>query len=158
MKTSMSQIEARMTGNETAIFFPEGIIGFTEQKQYTIVSEKSKRPFFWLQSVEDGGPSFIVIDPREFQVDYQSELSAADKAVLRVDNIEECEIFAIVSVPKDSDKISANLLAPLVVNKKENLGKQIVLQYSNYAVQHLILEEMLKTWGEKDVGSFAQTK
>jgi len=158
MKTSVAHLEKHALDTNTDVFFPEGIVGFTEHKEYKIVPEKSKAPFLWLQSVDNLELSFIIIDPQEFNPDYNPLLSEVDKTALEVNDTEECQFYTIVVVPKDSDKISANLLAPLVINKKISIGKQVILKDQNYSVQHLILEEMLKRSGEKDVSSFAQTK
>ncbi|MDD5745960.1 MAG: flagellar assembly protein FliW [Candidatus Omnitrophica bacterium] len=151
-------MEQTPSQKEAEILFPDGIIGFGEHKEYTIVSEKSKEPFLWLQSKHNADLSFIVIDPREFKPDYVPQISEADKTVLRVKSVDECRCFAIVAVPEDSDRISANLLAPVFINRKENIGKQVILQDQDYSVQHLIIDEMLKQLEEKDASSFAQTK
>ncbi len=82
----------------------------------------------------------------------------ADKTALKINDLSECDIFALVCVPKDSDEISANLLAPIIINKKNNIGRQVILQDQDYAVQHLILDEMLRKIEDTDVSSFAQTK
>ena len=158
MKTSVVHIEKHATGTNAGIFFPEGVIGFAGFKEYAVIHEKSKAPFFWLQSTDDPALSFIIIDPHEFKPDYDPTLSEIDKTTLGVNDVEECQFYVIVAVPKDSDKISADLLAPLVVNREKNIGRQVILQDQDYSVQHLILEEILKRSGEKDVSSFAQTK
>ncbi|MCP4650568.1 MAG: flagellar assembly protein FliW [PVC group bacterium] len=155
MKTSVAQAEQSATCDGTGVFFPDGIIGFTDCKQYKLVSKKSKEPFFWFQAVEREDISFIIIDPKEFKEDYTAALTESDKVALGVDSIDECNIFTIVLVPEDSDGISANLLAPLVINKKDSIGRQIVLQDAGYSVRHLIFEDTFKGVKEKDVSSFA---
>ena len=158
MKTSFAHVEYTSPHSKTNMFFPEGIIGFDDHKEYSIIQEKSKEPFFWLQSQKDSEVNFIIIDPLEFEGDYRPVLSDLDKSALRVKGINECFCYVIVCVPQDSDQISANLLAPLVINKKENIGRQVILQEQDYSVQHLILKEILKKIEEKNVSSFAQTK
>lgn len=140
------------------IFFPEGIIGFGEYKKFGVVKEKSREPFLWLQSAENQELSFILIDPKEIDASYTPSLCESDKAILQTENIDDCQCLSIVYVPKDSDKISANLLAPIVVNRQKNIAKQVILQDQEYSVQHIILDEMMRKIGEKDVSSFAETK
>jgi flagellar assembly factor FliW len=142
---------------DAQVLFPEGIVGFSGYKQYVICAEKTNEPFFWLQSVKSGGPSFIVVDPKEFNPGYTVSLTDQEKQILGVKGIDECKVFSIVFVPQDSDKISANLLAPLVINQKQKIGRQIILENTDYSVRHLILDEMLKGLKE-DVSSFAQAK
>ena len=143
MKTSCAQVERSLTEVKAEFVFPEGIIGFPANKQYTFVPEKSKEPFAWLESAESGGPSFIIIDPREFKPDYAPILTETDRRALDVTDDQECQFYAIVVVSNNSDSISANLLAPLVFNRKKMIGRQVVLQDQDYSVQHLILEEMV---------------
>jgi len=158
MKTSVVHAKHASSRPGTGIFFPEGIIGFDEHRQYTIVKEKSKEPFFWLQSSNNADVNFIIISPSEFKDDYDPILDESDKLALGITDIKDCCCYAIVCVPENSDQISANLLAPIIINKKENIGRQVILKDQDYSVQHLILEEMLKKIEDKNVSSFAQTK
>ncbi len=152
-----ASIEKTVCGMDQ-IFFPEGIIGFGEYKKFAILKEKSREPFLWLQSAENQELSFIIIDPKEIDANYAASLCDSDKAILETQDISDCQCFSIVYVPKDSDKISANLLAPIVVNRQKNVAKQVILQDQEYSVQHIILDEMMRKIGEKDVSSFAETK
>ena len=140
------------------IFFSEGIVGFAEHKRFYIDEQRSREPFLWLQSSENRDLSFILINPKECDPGYDPMLSEQDKNVLQINDISSCQCFSIVFIPKDSDRISVNLLAPIVINKSKQLARQIVLQDQDYSVQHLILDEMMKQIGEKDVSSFAKTK
>ncbi|MCK4995120.1 MAG: flagellar assembly protein FliW [Candidatus Omnitrophica bacterium] len=158
MKTSMTQVEQTSSLNGSKMFFPEGIIGFETHKEYRIVSEKSKEPFFWLQSQKDSEINFIIIDPLEFKPDYKPVLSALDISALQINDIEECQCYVIVCVPQGVDQISANLLAPVMINKQKNICRQVVLQEQDYSIQHLVLDEMLKKIEDKNVSSFAQAK
>ncbi|MFH2137577.1 MAG: flagellar assembly protein FliW [Candidatus Omnitrophota bacterium] len=144
--------------SKSGMLFPEGLIGFSGCKQYVIDEDKSKEPFFFLQSVENEKVGFIIINPKEFKSEYSVCLTDADKQALNVSSVDECDIFSIVFVPETSESMSVNLLAPLVVNKKSSIGRQVVLQDADYSVRHLILEEMFEGVKDKDVSSFAQTR
>ena len=146
------------SGKPGEIFFPEGIIGFEDCKRYDIVEEESNQPFFWLQSLDNKELGFIILNPKEFKKDYRVELSGSDKRVLKVQDGDECSVFSIVLVPDDSERMSANLLAPVIINKKDKIGRQVVLQDSGYSVRHLIMDEMDEGVKEKDVSSFAQAR
>ncbi len=158
MKTSITQEEHTSLLNGAKMFFPEGIIGFEDHKEYRIVKEKSKEPFLWLQSQNDPEINFIIIDPLEFKQTYNPVLAEPDKLALQISDVDECLCYVIVYVPQGSDQITANLLAPLMVNKQKNICRQVVLQEQDYSVQHLVLDEMLKKIEDKNVSSFAQAK
>ena len=91
MKTPVAHEEKSSSCRRTNLFFPEGIIGFNEHKEYVIVQEKSKEPFYWIQSAEDPEVNFIIIDPLEFKDDYEPVLSEADKSILRINEVKECK-------------------------------------------------------------------
>ncbi len=158
MKTQIASFERTLTCCPAEIFFPEGIIGFEKHKEYAIINEKSKEPFFWMQAKDNPEAAFIIIDPKEFMAEYDPILSNTDKTFLRVEQACQCQCFSIICVPKDSDKITANLLAPLFINQRENIGRQVVLQDQDYSVQYLILDEMLKKIEDKNVSTFSKTK
>ena len=149
MKTSVAHVSRNAQARiSTTITFAEGIIGFPECKCYAMMEEKSREPFFWLQAEHDADLSFIVMNPREVKADYAPVLSEIDKRALGVQDESDCDFWAIVSVARDSDQISVNLLAPLAVSKKEKRGRQVILQDQEYEIQYLLLEEMLKQSGD----------
>ncbi|MFH2144976.1 MAG: flagellar assembly protein FliW [Candidatus Omnitrophota bacterium] len=158
MKTTVTQMEKESACSSRDVFFPEGIIGFSKHKRYQVLINKSQEPFLWLESKEDPKLCFVIIDPKEFYPEYSPVLTETDRLALGVDCVDGCQFFTIVVIPEDSSKISANLLAPVVINKKDNIGRQVVLQEQGYSVQHLILEDMLKRLGDKNVSSFTQTE
>lgn len=158
MKTSAAQLERYSREQSTSMVFPEGIIGFSEHKEFSIMFNKSKEPFIWMESCQDSNLSFIIIDPQEFKQGYDPILSSADKTALKINDLSECFIYTLVCVPKDSNEISANLLAPIIINKNSNIGRQVILHDQDYSVQHLILEDMLRKIEDTDVSSFAQAK
>ena len=156
MKTLSTHEKESLCGAK--MVFPDGIIGFEDHKDYRVVKEKSKEPFLWLQSEGDSEINFIIIDPLEFKHDYKPVLSAADKTALKISSVEECQCYVIICVHQGSVQISANLLAPLMVNKEKNISRQVVLQEQDYSVQYLVLDEMIKKIEDKNVSSFAQAK
>jgi len=56
-------------------------------------------------------------------------------------------VFSIVVIPEDINKITANLLAPVIINTKRFKGKQIILNDKKYTTKHYILEELKKAKG-----------
>ena len=56
------EIEIR---DEDILDLPDGLIGFEEYTRYVLLSIPEEAPFSWLQSVEDPGLAFVVINPLE---------------------------------------------------------------------------------------------
>jgi len=120
--------------------FPQGLLGFEEYRSFALI-DAHKKPFFWLQSTEEARIAFILIKPSIFHEDYEPGISAEDYADIGAEGLEECLIFAIVTVP-DSGPMTANLQGPLFISKKTRKGKQCISPRDEYRTKHDILEEM----------------
>ncbi|WP_282938797.1 flagellar assembly protein FliW [Paenibacillus sp. RC67] len=118
------------------IQFPTGIPGFEELKKYVIINPDTDLPLFYLQSVENPELSFIVIDPFIFEPSYEFVLPDLAREELKAYIEQDIVVWSIVSVRDDFQNATHNLLAPLVINMKERLGKQVILQNTSYKTRH----------------------
>jgi len=110
------------------------IIGFEEYKEYTmgnIFGDTS--PFRLLSCVEDS-LSFVVVSPYYILEDYSLELEENVLNSLEVDEnaIENVAVLCIVR--QDENVLFVNLRSPVVINIKEGLFTQIILQNESYGV------------------------
>jgi flagellar assembly factor FliW len=126
---------------ENAIInFSEGILGFPENKKYILLNADEGSPFKWLQSLEDMGLTFLLIDPFTFKPDYKVELSESVKEELGgIKSKEDYVVFVIVVIHKDPAESTANLLGPIILNIKNQQAKQIVLSDFNYTTKCQLL-------------------
>jgi len=122
------------------IHFPDGLFGFEEVKQYFLLDSK-EGPFYWLQSAEHPELAFVLIDPRVFKNNYILSLTDDDYRAIDAQKGEVID-FAIVTVPEDPEKISANLMGPLIINRKTRKARQAISENDEYTVKHYIVEEM----------------
>jgi flagellar assembly factor FliW len=126
---------------EADIFkFPDGIPGFEQLHRFIIVKPNQELPFSFLQSVEEGAVAFIIVNPFVFYPEYEFEISEETKQELRIKAEEEVLVWNIVSIRDDLDNATINLLAPVIINTTEQLGKQIVLQGNTYTVKHRLIQ------------------
>ena len=130
--------------DESAIIrFEDGIIGFEGYRDYVLIDDAAgQSPFRRLQSVEDSGLAFILLDPFSVKPDYEFMMEDDLIERLSVENANEVVVLAIVVVPDDVKKISFNLKAPLVINANLRKGVQYVVDRSNYGVRHYLFEEL----------------
>jgi flagellar assembly factor FliW len=142
------EVETERFGTLTApaeriIHMISPIFGFARSKRYVVLPrEDGGSPFIWLQSVEEPGLAFVVINPFEFFPEYDIELPTPDQRELELRTAEECVILAIVTVPQDNPRaLSANLVAPIVVNARTRNARQVVLYESGYFTRHPLLPE-----------------
>jgi flagellar assembly factor FliW len=123
------------------IHFPEGIIGFGGLCNYYLLDSR-EGPFYWLQSEEEPELAFLLVDPRVFRHDYKLMVRESDLRDLNIKDKQDLLDFTIVTVPEDHSKISANLMGPILINRKTKLAKQVISENEEYTVKHYILEEM----------------
>lgn len=129
--------------NESEIInFIDGLPGFENEKSFIIISNPdNKVPFKWLQSVENSDLVFVIINPFLFKPDYEFDIPEHVLEKLKIIAEEDIAVYSIVVVPDNIEKMTANLLGPVIINTKEKLGKQIVLDDNRYTTKHYILEE-----------------
>lgn len=127
---------------EEILNFPEGILGFEEVRKYVLIPMEEGNPLMWMQSVDEPSLAFVVISPFEFRPNYSINLSDKDVQFLDLKEPQDAEIFAIVVIPEDSSRMTANLQGPIVINKSEKVGKQIISGNPKHKIRHYILDEM----------------
>lgn len=120
---------------DNILTFERGIFGFEGQSRYVLLG-KSDDMLFWLQSIEDEEVAFVVINPQLVIPEYQPEIQIDDLTDLEADeNSLDLLVYAIVVVPEEIKKMTANLKAPIVINIKNKKGKQIVLNNDKYKIK-----------------------
>ncbi|MFW5649235.1 MAG: flagellar assembly protein FliW [Candidatus Alkaliphilus sp. MAG34] len=128
------------------INFVDGIPGFEKLLRYVIVENPDKDiPFKWLQCVDDSDLAFVIVDPFVFKKDYEFDIPQNVIKKLHIESHKEINIYTIVVVPEDIEKMTANLAAPILINVANKKGKQVFLEDDRYHRRHLILEEIKKS-------------
>jgi flagellar assembly factor FliW len=139
-----TRLERLSFTDEEVIHVLTGILGFSRYQKYIIVEREEDFPFKWLHSVEDPSLALVVTDPFLFFPDYRIEPDQKDLDELQVKDQKELIIYVIVTVPADPDLTSANLMAPLVINPKKRIAKQLVLPRSPYTIKHYLFHQIIK--------------
>lgn len=123
--------------------FPQGILGFEQVKQYAVLNPQQEGPFRILQGVDESDLAFVVVDPRVCDAQYQVGLSLDWQDELGVESGDASEIltYAIVTIPQKVEEMTANLQAPVVVNRQTGLAKQVVLAGDRYSIRHRMLPQ-----------------
>lgn len=125
-----------LTVEESAVYaFPEGLPGFAAIRRFALCSPPPVAPFQWLQALDVGPLAFVVCDPRLFFPDYRVGVRATDLDPIRLADVAQGRVLVIVTVRREPEPFTANLLGPLVLNPQERLGRQIVLSESGYSTR-----------------------
>lgn len=129
-------------GEGEVISFPEGLFGFEDLKRFCLVDPGDDTLILWLQSLDKKEISFPVLEPKIFKPDYVVRLSGQELRALQLDNVNQGVVFNIITIPNDVALMTANMKAPVVINLKDQVGKQVVLQENEYSVRHTIFKEL----------------
>ncbi|MFA5183081.1 MAG: flagellar assembly protein FliW [Syntrophales bacterium] len=112
------------------------VLGFEKLRRFVIIDRNEEAAFWWLQSVDDGDIVFVVVNPFLIKEDYQPELQEEDIKLLEIEDDSETLLLGIATLNSHPPEITVNVRAPLVVNWKKKLGKQIVLADNSLEVQY----------------------
>lgn len=115
----------------------KGLLAFEEVLDYELKPVPDNPHFFWFEAKDEEGPSFILTRPEFFFQDYQIEIPEAEIKDLCPEEGETI-VYSIVTVPEKVMDMTANLLAPLLVNEKKGLARQLVLQDTSYTIRHYL--------------------
>lgn len=127
--------------NEADVFhFPEGIIGFPDFNRFVVLEHNPGSPFRWIQSITEGEMAFVVIDPLLLDPDYPMDKLKESLAVGDTP-LKDIGAAAIAVVPPAPHPITVNLLAPLVLDPNRRIGRQIILNGTDYTTRHVIVQE-----------------
>jgi flagellar assembly factor FliW len=119
--------------------FPNGLPGFLEEQEFILLPiAEDQNVFFILQSVKTAGLAFVVANPFVFFSEYEFNLDEGSKDLLKLESERDVLIFVILNIKTPFEHSTANLLAPIIINSKENLAKQVILHDTDYKTKHLL--------------------
>lgn len=128
--------------HENIITFQDGLLGFSDIKKYVIIDMDLDTPFKCLQSVEKWEIAFIIINPWDVFNDYEIDVDDNDISSLGDSEIDNLMLYTLVTITEN--KVTANLVGPLIINTASRKGRQTVLYKSSYTTKHDILSLVKK--------------
>ncbi|EKS4342926.1 flagellar assembly protein FliW [Clostridium botulinum] len=123
------------------IYFEKGIPGFEELKKFIIFPVKDNDVFSVFHSIEKEDMGIIVTSPFNIEKEYEIQLEKEQIANLKLQDEKDTLVLNTVTLNSDINKITANLRAPIVINIKEKIGKQIIINSDKYKVKHPLFKE-----------------
>ena len=122
------------------ITIPDGLFGFEQFKEYYLADVEIS-PFLLLQSKEEAAIGFIVTEPFLFFGEYEFDLDDSTIKYLDIADKDDILILVIVTLSENVKEITANLLGPLVINRKTHKGVQYIINTDKYSTKHKIFGE-----------------
>lgn len=118
-----------MTIDEKEIIqFPNGLLGFEDIKEFIILPLEKDSPFAILQSIKQQEIGFVIALPFVFKQDYAFDLAEEEKEELKIESLEGLLTYSIVTLKEPFNSSTLNLQAPILINHKQKIAKQLVLQ------------------------------
>jgi flagellar assembly factor FliW len=116
---------------ERVITLPDGVVGFPAARRWALLEPRHPdAPFRYLLCIDQPELGFVVCEPEPFWPGYANEVPRQD-----ADSV----VLVIVNVPGDPRDMTANLLAPLVIEVATRSGRQLVLDGQRWGTRHRVL-------------------
>ena len=124
------------------IYFENGIIGFPEMKRFLLIYDNEREGgVHWLQSVDVEDFALPVIDPLKIVDEYNPQVE--DELLKIIGYVEDTEMLVLttITIPSEIEKMSINLMAPIIINVSNCCACQMILE-GDYPVKYYIYEKL----------------
>ena len=125
---------------EKVIRFNGGIPGLECMKRCILIIVEETLPFYWLQSLEDGDVALPVIHSSIIDEGYSLSVDDSVFDELQIEREEDLLVVNVAVIPQDLSKMTANMAAPLLINIEKNIGRQVILDNSDYQMRQPIYD------------------
>jgi flagellar assembly factor FliW len=131
--TRFGSIEVR---EDSVLTVVDGMLGFSGCSRFTLMDDEIGEPFKWLQSLEIPSLAFVVIEPALILPNFHFSVKREQIKHLEVDTVEDLQVYVIVTMSGNILDVTVNLQGPILINKKNRLGQQLVLNDPNFSTRH----------------------
>lgn len=130
------------------VHFQNGIPAFENEHEFIVMPYDEESPYYFMQSANSPDLAFLLTIPFLFFPDYSFEIDDETIKELDVKNYDKLLYYSMITIPNGSIRyMTANLLAPVVINSENMQAKQVVLEKSNYTTKHRLFPEPAKKEG-----------
>lgn len=126
---------------EDIITFKKGLPGFENFKKFIILPLEENEIFSIVHSVEDEEIGIPVLSPFTICKNYEFSLSDEQIQNLNIKSEEDVLAFNTVTISSNYKDITTNLKAPIIINIKDKIGEQIIIDNDKYEIKHPIFQE-----------------
>ena len=127
---------------EKIVHFKEGIPAFEDEHEFLIIPYDEESPYYFMQSLKTPELAFLITTPFIFFPDYMIEIDDDTIEELSIKNQEDVMLYSLITIPNGSVRyMTANLLAPVVINTDNMQAKQIVMEKTRYTTKHRLFPD-----------------
>ena len=117
------------------ILFEKGIPGFENYRYFNVNIVEGIKRFYHIVSKEDSNIGFISISPFDIKKDYEIDLDEEFIKELDIKDEKDVLVICLITIGKSLKESTANLKSPIIINIKNNRGKQLILQDDKYKIK-----------------------
>ncbi len=118
--------------SEKILTFPNGIPGFEKYTKFILFhKEENNISAYWLESCDTPQVTFTLVDPEQYGISYDLELSEEEQGILATEDAEKLGVFLVLSKDVGEDGktsgLNANIAGPIIINPDARIGLQKVI-------------------------------
>ncbi len=121
--------------DDEVLNFPSGLPGFEFLRRFLALNLAGQERFIWLQSLDDPTIALPMTNPYDIFPDYEPKFPMSALESLGIARADDFVVMCVCIVTKDAAEMSCNLLAPIVINLRGRIGRQVTLEGSSYSVK-----------------------
>ena len=127
---------------KSIVHFAQGIPAFEDEHDFVLIPYDEESPYLFLQSCTTPDLAFLMTDPYLFFKDYEFEIDDATEKKLGLEKPEDVAVYVLLTIPGGSIKdMTANLMAPVIINQNTLDAVQLVLEKSPYQTKHRLFQQ-----------------
>src|SRR4051794_8058972 len=138
-RTASRPIEATMTDTELEMPIIDMALpmpGFPAHRQFVLVRLNDEGLLYAFTSIDDPELRFLVAPPEPFFPDYAPEIENEVFSALNTKDPDRLLVMVVITA--GVDETTANLLAPIIVDRDSRRAMQVVLTGSNMPVRAIM--------------------
>ncbi len=123
-----TRLGRRCIDTDKIVHFPQGLAGFEQEREFILLQIRPEAPLLILQSVNTPVVGLLVADPYSFldKAQFTPVLGAAEKQLLRIENLDDAAVLVTVSIPAGvPEEAALNLTGPIIINHEARVGMQV---------------------------------
>jgi len=134
MRVMKSDDEFELKATDAVIHFAEGLIGLAECKDFVLIENLGLTPFRLLQSVASPQIGFLVVEANRLIRDFHEYVPLREWESIGIEPTKEL-VFVIVTIGSTPETSRGIFQAPILVNYRKMIGKQVILTDSAFSIR-----------------------
>jgi len=120
------------------IRFPWGMPGLADLRNFLALSVPDNERYYWLQSLERLDLALPLVDPWSIFATYAPVLSESAQESLEITHPSDFATLCVVVTEQGGNITYVNLLAPIIINIRRMIGRQVLLENTSYDIRTLV--------------------